>query len=48
MHDLDLAWWGEIVVPLGVVICFGPALLVWFREEMNVGPDDKPKQDNKQ
>ena len=45
MNDTNLAYWGMIVVPLGVAICFGPALLVWLREEL--GPDaskiDKPE-----
>jgi len=47
MHDIDLATWGLIVVPIGVAICFGPALLVWVVEELRAGPDDKPKQDSK-
>ena len=41
MTDMDLATWGLIVVPIGVAICFGPALLVWLREEFAPGSDDK-------
>jgi hypothetical protein len=37
MTDVDLALWGMIVVPIGVAICFGPALLCWLRDEF--GPD---------
>jgi hypothetical protein len=47
MMDIDLATWGMIVVPLGVAICFGPALLVWLREELRAGAEEKKKQDNK-
>ena len=29
----DLNYWGFIAMPVGVVICFGPALLVWLKAE---------------
>jgi hypothetical protein len=29
----DLSLWGLWIVPLGLAICFGPALLAWFKEE---------------
>jgi hypothetical protein len=47
MHDIDLATWGLIVVPVGVAICFGPALLVWVREELRAGREEKQKPDSK-
>jgi hypothetical protein len=47
MKDIDLALWGMIVVPLGVAICFGPALLVWLREELRAGAEEKAKEDKK-
>jgi hypothetical protein len=47
MQDIDLAMWGLIVVPVGVAICFGPALLVWLREELQAGAAEKKKQDTK-
>ena len=47
MKDIDLALWGMIVVPLGVAICFGAALLVWVREELRAGAEEKEKQDRK-
>jgi len=25
--------WGFLAVPFGVVFCFGPALLVWLKQE---------------
>jgi hypothetical protein len=25
--------WGFLAVPVGVVVCFGPALVVWLKEE---------------
>jgi hypothetical protein len=40
MHDTNLAYWGLWVVPLGLAICFGYALLVWLREEWRA-KDDK-------
>jgi hypothetical protein len=47
MMDIDLATWGMIVVPLGVAICFGPALLVWVRDELRAGAAEKQNQDKK-
>ncbi len=47
MHDIDLATWGLIVVPIGVAICFGPALLVWFFLELRAGREEKSQQENK-
>jgi len=44
MTDTDLAMWGLIVVPIGVAICFGPALLVWFREEIRAGAEEKKQR----
>ncbi len=43
MEDTNLNLWGLIVVPVGLVICFGLALLVWLRQELNAEPEDKPK-----
>lgn len=47
MHDTDLVLWGLIVVPIGVVVCFGPALLVWIREEIAAGSEEKNQQNRK-
>jgi hypothetical protein len=44
MTDTNLAYWGMIVVPIGVAICFGPALLVWLRDELRAGAEEKLKQ----
>jgi len=33
MTDADLNFWGWLVVPVGVTICFGVGLLVWLRDE---------------
>jgi hypothetical protein len=41
MHDTNLAYWGLWIVPLGLAICFAPALLVWLREEWNAKDEDK-------
>ncbi len=31
-HDLNL--WGIFAMPVGVLLCFGPALLSWIRAEL--------------
>jgi hypothetical protein len=43
MTDTNLNYWGLAVVPLGVVICFGFALLVWLRDEIRAGREEKQK-----
>jgi len=30
----DLSIWGVLAMPLGVALCFGPALLFWLKEEL--------------
>jgi hypothetical protein len=47
MTDTNLALWGMIVVPLGLAICFGPALLIWLRDELRASAAEKQKQDGK-
>jgi hypothetical protein len=47
MTDINLATWGMIVVPIGVAVCFGPALLVWLREEIRPESAEKDKPQNK-
>ena len=46
MDDTNLAFWGMVVVPLGVALCFGPALLIWLRDELRAGAAEKKKQDS--
>jgi len=41
MMDSELSYWGIWCVPLGLVICFGPALFVWLKEEFKTPPDKK-------
>jgi hypothetical protein len=43
MEDTNLNLWGLIVVPVGVSICFGLALLVWLRDELRAGSEEKQK-----
>ena len=31
---LNSNYWGLVVVPIGVLLCFGPALLVWLKLEL--------------
>ena len=44
MTDSNLNFWGELVVPVGVSICFGLALCVWLREELRPGTKENPKE----
>jgi hypothetical protein len=41
MTDTNLAPWGLWLVPLGLAICFGPALIAWLRAEIKAGKDKK-------
>jgi hypothetical protein len=41
MKGTDLALWGLWVVPLGLAICFGYALVVWLKEELRADKDKK-------
>ena len=34
MTNIDLNYWGLLVVPVGVSICFFPALLIWIWREV--------------
>ncbi len=36
----DLSIWGVLAMPVGVALCFGPALLVWLKEELR-GPGQR-------
>jgi hypothetical protein len=47
MTDTNLAYWGLLVVPVGVALCFGPALLVWLRDELRAGAAEKQKPQDK-
>jgi hypothetical protein len=44
MEDTNLNLWGLIVVPVGLVICFGLALLVWLRDELRAGSEEKQEK----
>src|SRR5438309_12009453 len=37
----DLSIWGIIAMPVGVAICFGPAVIIWLEAELK--SDDEPK-----
>ena len=41
MTDTNLAYSGLWLVPLGLAICFGPALIAWLRAEIKAGNDKK-------
>lgn len=33
-------FWSIMTFPIGVLICFGPALILWVREELRDPPPD--------
>jgi len=45
MTDIDLNLWGELVVPLGVAICFFPALWIWICQEIKAGPAEEKERE---
>jgi hypothetical protein len=40
--DTDLSLWGVFAMPVGLTLCFGPALFVWIRMELKA---ESPKKD---
>ena len=32
--EQDLGLWGIYAMPVGLILCFGPALFVWIRAEL--------------
>jgi len=36
----DLSIWGVIAMPVGVAICFGPALVTWLKAEIKTSEKD--------
>ena len=40
----DLSIWGVLAMPLGVALCFGPALLVWLKEELGTPDEHKDRE----
>lgn len=45
--DFDMNWWGLIVVPLGVAICFGPVLVAWAMAGRKDRATAPPRSDQK-
>jgi hypothetical protein len=39
--ETDLNLWGIFVVPVGVLLCFGPALIAWVLAEGKTPPEDE-------
>ena len=37
----DLSIWGVLAMPVGVAICFGPALVVWLKDELKSEEEHK-------
>jgi hypothetical protein len=40
MTDSNLNIWGELVVPIGLIVCFGPALALWALQEIKAPKED--------
>ena len=37
----DANWWGLITMPIGLLVCFGPAVIVWLRAERDTRESDR-------
>ena len=38
-------FWSICAMPIGVALCFGPAMIVWWlTKDKEPRPDDKPEQ----
>jgi hypothetical protein len=37
---IDTNIWGFLAMPIGVLLCFGPALFVWIKNEYFSGPPE--------
>lgn len=46
MENFDTNYWGLMAMPLGLLLCFSPALLVWLKEEAG-GTPPGPGKDQK-
>lgn len=42
----SLNYWGFIAMPIGVAICFGPALLLWLKEEYRSDSNGRHRGDD--
>jgi len=40
ISSVDTNIWGFLAVPIGVLLCFGPALFVWIKNEYFSRPPD--------
>ena len=40
MDYFDVNLWGIFAVPVGVLVCFGPALILWARMESKPESDE--------
>jgi hypothetical protein len=47
MGSYDLNTWGIYAMPLGVLLCFGPALIVWIRAELRSAAEERQSQEPK-
>ncbi len=43
MELTDMNYWGIMVVPIGVAICFGPAMIVWWLVDSRRQPQPATK-----
>jgi hypothetical protein len=48
MEYLDINLWGVFSLPVGLIFCFGPALLVWVKMERADEKAAQSKQSNQQ
>lgn len=45
IDSVDTNIWGFLAVPVGVLLCFGPALFVWVKDEYFSRPPGGPEGD---
>lgn len=46
MHHFDTNYWGLMAMPVGLMLCFAPALAFWLKAELAAKSSDK-KRDRK-
>ena len=43
MDTFDTNFWGLFAMPTGLLLCFGPALIVWLKTELSTQSPPKDK-----
>lgn len=43
MDYFDINLWGIFAMPVGLILCFGPALVVWLVQELGGNRQDRTR-----